>query len=675
MRSRRYHLALLDAALINLSVYMALYLRFEGNIPATQLDAFHRAMPWFTLATLAVYAVFRLYSVILRYASINELLACASASVVSAGILWALTWLRLSPRLSRSAIIIAGVLQFILVGGLRLSVRLALRMTRYWWISGVGQNIIPVLIVGAGDAGSYLGREIVKGADPSRRLAGYIDDNPAKWKSVLHGVKVLGGRDAIPAAIRKLGIGEVIIAMPSAPIEATRDILKICQGTGVTVRMLPRLLDMAVSPSKLHMVKDIQLEDLLGRPEVKLDVDNVVAFLKGKRVLVTGAGGSIGSEICRQVARFQPDSILMLGHGENSIFEAKMALDREFPAVEKHAIIADVRDAARITSIFDSYRPQVVFHAAAHKHVPLMEADPVEAVKTNIFGTLNVARAALIHRAEKFILISSDKAVNPTSVMGATKRAAEMIVRALNAFTSDTTLLSVRFGNVLGSRGSVVPVFQQQIQAGGPVTVTHPEMRRYFMTIREAVQLVLQAAAMGHNDEVFVLDMGEPVKIVDLAEQMIRLSGFEPHKDIHIVFTGLRPGEKLFEEILTAEEGTVATRHSKIYVARQGDFSPTALFERLRQIEPILFPEVCPLELPAAGGFSGGSNGDFNGDLNGDSSGYIPREIQAGKHQAAPTSAIPESEQSDLESLQTREVLKMLKDLVPTYRGNRQAEG
>ncbi|QUL99197.1 MAG: polysaccharide biosynthesis protein [Candidatus Fermentithermobacillus carboniphilus] len=597
MRSRRFYLVILDALLLNLAAFLALILRFEGKIPHVQLATLQKAAPWLTVGSLLAYAAIGLYSFILRYASIDELLACASASAVSAGILWVLTRVWLRAGYSRSAIIITGVLEFIFAGGLRLSVRLGIRVLHRLSSMLDNHKTTRVLVVGAGDAGAFLGRELSKRADPSRQLAGYIDDDPSKKGSTLCGVKVLGGRELIPSVIKDLGIGEVIIAMPSAPREVIREVVSLCQETGVTIRTLPRLLDMAGKPFEMNMIKDIELEDLLGRPEVKLDTGNISAFINGKRVLVTGAGGSIGSEICRQVARFSPGSIIMLGHGENSIFEAKMALDREFPAVRKETVIADVRDSARINDIFALYRPHIVFHAAAHKHVPLMEDNSIEAIKTNVFGTLNVARSALAYGAEKFVLISTDKAVNPTSVMGATKRVAEMVVRLLDTLTDRTAFVSVRFGNVLGSRGSVVPVFKQQIENGGPVTVTHPEMRRYFMTISEAVQLVLQAATMGKGGEVFVLDMGEPVKIVDLAEQMIRLSGRVPYKDIPIVFTGIRPGEKLFEEILTAEEGTAATHHSQIYIAKQKPFSVEEFQRKLEKLESLVFPANYPFRV------------------------------------------------------------------------------
>ncbi|MGI6519038.1 MAG: polysaccharide biosynthesis protein [Bacillota bacterium] len=363
-------------------------------------------------------------------------------------------------------------------------------------------------------------------------------------------------------------VDEVIIAMPSAGGQAIREVVATCRQLDVKIQTLPGMYEIVDGKVSLKQLRDIQIEDLLGREPVRMDMKEIGAYLAGRKVLITGAGGSIGSEICRQVALFKPKCIVLLGHGENSIFEIQNDLARRFPTLTTHAVIADVRDAERIEKVFEKYRPDVVFHAAAHKHVPLMEANPEEALTNNVFGTRNVAQAADRYKVKRFVMISTDKAVNPVSIMGMSKRIAEMVVQAVGA-ESSTRFMAVRFGNVLGSRGSVVPLFRKQIAEGGPVTVTHPDMTRYFMTIPEAVQLVIQAGAMGQGGEVFVLDMGEPVKIVDLAEEIIRLSGYEPGRDIEIVYTGIRPGEKLFEEILTSDEAAIATRHKKIFVSQE----------------------------------------------------------------------------------------------------------
>ena len=363
-------------------------------------------------------------------------------------------------------------------------------------------------------------------------------------------------------------------------IRATMD---ACKDLKVRMKTLPGVYELVDGKVSVKQLRDIQIEDLLGREPVDLDLDQIGAYLAGQTVLVTGAGGSIGSEICRQITRFKPKAIILLGHGENSIFEIEQELKRRHPGQRTVAVIADVRDEHRIDRVFEEYKPDVVFHAAAHKHVPLMEANPEEALTNNVFGTRNVARSADSHGAKRFVMISTDKAVNPVSVMGMSKRAAEMVVQAIGS-TSRTKFMAVRFGNVLGSRGSVVPMFRKQIAEGGPVTVTHPDMTRYFMTIPEAVQLVIQAGAMGKGGEVFVLDMGEPIKITRLAEEIIRLSGMEPGKDMEIVYTGVRPGEKLFEEILTTEEVATATKHKKVFMAKDAEPDVEILRATMREM-------------------------------------------------------------------------------------------
>jgi len=413
-------------------------------------------------------------------------------------------------------------------------------------------------------------KELANHPEIGKRAVGFIDDDPSKANSVLMGLPVLGTRDGIRRVIHDYGVNEVIVAMPSAPGGVIRATMDACKDLKVRIKTLPGVYELVDGKVSVKQLRDIQIEDLLGREPVDLDLDQIGAYLAGQTVLVTGAGGSIGSEICRQITRFKPKSIVLLGHGENSIFEIEQELDRRHPGQHTVAVIADVRDEHRIGRVFEQYKPDVVFHAAAHKHVPLMEANPEEALTNNVFGTRNVARAADKHGSKRFVMISTDKAVNPISVMGMSKRVAEMVVQAIGS-TSRTKFMAVRFGNVLGSRGSVVPMFRKQIAEGGPVTVTHPDMTRYFMTIPEAVQLVIQAGAMGHGGEVFVLDMGEPIKITRLAEEIIRLSGMEPGKDMEIVYTGVRPGEKLFEEILTTEEVATTTRHKKIFVAKDAE--------------------------------------------------------------------------------------------------------
>ena len=430
-----------------------------------------------------------------------------------------------------------------------------------------------VLIAGAGEAGAMVLRELRQNPQTGLLTIGFVDDDPVKHGVLLNGVRVLGGRSAIPELVRKHHVDQVIIAMPSAPGKSIRELVELCEAAGVRARIVPGIYELLGGTVRLTELRDVQIDDLLRREPVQTDTARVEALLRGKRVLVTGAGGSIGSELCRQILRCCPASLTLLGHGENSIFDIHNELraelsgpDSPYPSGQRPQltpVIADVRFPERLQAVFLEHRPDVVFHAAAHKHVPLMEDNIADAITNNVLGTLRVVEASAAAGVSHFVLISTDKAVNPTSIMGATKRVAELIVQRA-ARTTGRAYVAVRFGNVLGSRGSVVPFFQKQIAAGGPVTVTHPDVKRFFMTIPEAVQLVLQAATMGQGEEVFVLDMGEPVRIVDLARDLIRLSGLEPDHDIKIRFTGLRPGEKLYEELFASSEQYGRTEHEKI---------------------------------------------------------------------------------------------------------------
>lgn len=421
------------------------------------------------------------------------------------------------------------------------------------------------LIVGAGNAGESLLREMLRRKDSQYEVVGFVDDDPAKLGTEINGIAVLGTVDDLPAICKKQSIDEIAIAIPTATRKQLRRVVQVCQGTKIRFSTVPSLTDIAEGKLQVSQMRDVEINDLLGREEVNLDMDKIQHFLKDKVILVTGAGGSIGSEMCRQVSFFKPRQLLLLEQAENPLFFIERELQKTSPTVSLGCIIADITDKYRIEQVFSQYRPQVIIHAAAHKHVPLMEQNPGEAIKNNINGTRTVANAADAFGAECFVMISTDKAVNPTSIMGTSKRVAEMYIQDLNK-TSKTHFVTVRFGNVLGSNGSVIPIFKQQIADGGPVTVTHPEMRRYFMTIPEASQLVLQAATMGQGGEIFVLDMGEPVRIVDLARELITLSGFRPGEDIEIEFTGLRPGEKLFEELSIEGEDMMPTQHPKIAV-------------------------------------------------------------------------------------------------------------
>ena len=511
-------------------------------------------------ANLAAFAAFGLYNRLWRYASIRELLAIVGG-VTAGSLLTAVIAKAANLDLPLSVLFVAWLINLVLVGSSRFMVRVAHNLRQ-----NMHRSRANVLIVGAGDAGAMIAREIQHHYASSKRVVGFLDDDPYKTGKTMFGVQVLGGLEAFAAAVAEHRVTEVIIAMPSAGGRVIKKYADASRKARCKVLTVPGVYELIDGKVSINQLRNIEFEDLLRREPVQLNIQEISACLAGKVVLVTGAGGSIGSELCRQIARMKPRRLLLLGKGENSIFEIQNELKQHHKNLPFEPIIADICDARRINTIFSRHRPQVIFHAAAHKHVPLMELQPEEAVRNNVFGTQTVAEAARRHGAEIFVLISTDKAVNPVSVMGATKRVAEMIIQNLNR-GSRTRFCAVRFGNVLGSRGSVIPLFRQQIARGGPVTITHPEMRRYFMTIPEASQLVLQAGAMAQGGEVFVLDMGEPVKITDMARDLIELSGLEPGEDIRIEYTGIRPGEKLFEELLTAEEGTTATKHEKIHIA------------------------------------------------------------------------------------------------------------
>ena len=444
-------------------------------------------------------------------------------------------------------------------------VRMVVRLYHEEFFSEHRGIVRRFLIVGAGNAGEALLREMIRRRDAQYEVVGFVDDDPAKQGTEIHGIPVLGTVDDLSRICKRQSIDEIAIAIPSSSHKQLRRVVQVCQGTKIRFSTVPSLMDIAAGKLRVSQMRNVDINDLLGREAVNLDMEQIRVFLKDKVILVTGAGGSIGSEMCRQVCTFEPRQLLLLEQAENPLFFIERELQKSFSKIPLESAIADITDKTRIEQIFSRYHPQVVIHAAAHKHVPLMEQNPGEAIKNNILGTRVIADAADAFGTECFVMISTDKAVNPTSVMGASKRVAEIYIQDLNK-TSKTHFVTVRFGNVLGSNGSVVPIFKQQIAAGGPVTVTHPEMRRYFMTIPEASQLVLQAAAMGNGGEIFVLNMGEPVKIVDLAHELITLSGFRPGEDIEIEFTGLRPGEKLFEELSIEGEDMAATRHPKIAV-------------------------------------------------------------------------------------------------------------
>ncbi len=596
MRFHRNHIlqVVFDIIIVNAAWFGSLVLRFDGRIPYTYLHHAYRIALVVTAIRIGVFLFFRLYQSLWSYSSIPEFFLVGKAVTLSTLIIWFLALsaqsLHMLPFPTPKAIgIIDWLLNIIGLGGWRFAVR----FRREWVISrSNAKNAVKkrLLIIGAGEAGSIIIREIFKELPSNYLAVGFIDDDPCKQGHSLHGIPILGNRQNISRVIQQYDIEEIIIALPSASRQDIREILAMCQQATAHILMVPPVTEMIRGTVSMKQLRDVQIEDLLGREPVRVDLAAIAQYLNKERVLITGAGGSIGSEICRQVARFQPEILLLLGRGENSIFEIDQELTANFPHLPKVPIIADIRDRAKLIQVFETYRPTVVFHAAAHKHVPLMELAPDEAVKNNIFGTKNLAELADKYECKRFVLISTDKAVNPSSVMGATKRVAELIIQDLST-RSRTKFMAVRFGNVLGSRGSVIPFFRNQIARGGPITVTDPEITRYFMTIPEASQLVIQAGALGQGGEIFILDMGEPIKIVDLARELIRLSGFAPDKDIKIEFTGLRPGEKMYEELMTSEEGVRTTRHERIFTTQVQGIEHNLLTERLDKLWGLLGAE------------------------------------------------------------------------------------
>ena len=535
-----------DIVTIVIVAFISLFIRFDGHIEPQYINQMVDALPLLLISYMLMFLIMHLYTRIWRYAGMREVLAVFVATTIGTALFYSSMFV-FGKSLPRSVYFITW---FLTTGAVGMG-RMLLHYVALHYSSGddgeSGQ--VNTLIIGAGDAGATIAREIERYHKRSRRVIGYVDDDMFKHNRLMNGFRILGNREDIPALVAKYKVEEIIIAMPSVKRDIIQEIMEICSPLKCKINILPgmyQLLDDEVLVSHLHPVS---IEDLLERDEIQLDTSKVETYLKDKVVLVTGAGGSIGSEICRQVLRVKPKKLLLLGHGENSIYLIHQELRNIVPQDTLIPIIADIRDKNQLEQIFKNYNPDVVFHAAAHKHVPLMEIQPIAAVLNNIYGTRNVADVAGAHGVDRFVMISTDKAVNPTSVMGATKRVAE------------------------------------QIEAGGPVTVTDPEMTRYFMTIPEASQLVLQAGAMGNGGEVFLLDMGEPVKIVDLAKNMIRLSGFEPNKDIRIEFTGLRPGEKLYEELLTAGEGTNTTTHKKIFEAALEDVDQEWLSREIERFD------------------------------------------------------------------------------------------
>lgn len=590
--SRRIFLMMYDVAAIVGAGILALLMRFEldyYSIELKYLEELWRYMPINIIVTLAVFYGFRLYHSLWAYAGIAEMQNIVSACVISS-ILQMAGILGTGGHMPRSYYPMYGMIFLLLILCSRLLYRV-MRIKRNQWRAKMSGTLQNVMVIGAGEAGNSILKEIVTSKYLTTVAKCVIDDNPEKIGKFIHGVKVVGNRDYIAEAARLYNIDQIIIAMPSAPKALVKEIIMICKDTDCNIKILPGIYQMVNGDVTVSQLRDVAVEDLLGREAVQIDIESVMGYIANKVILVTGGGGSIGSELCRQLASHKPKQLIIVDIYENNAYQIQQELIRKHPELNLVVLIASVRNTNRINKIMEQYHPDIVYHAAAHKHVPLMEASPNEAVKNNVFGTLKTAQAAANNHVKRFVMISTDKAVNPTNIMGASKRICEMIIQSFNR-QYDTEFVAVRFGNVLGSNGSVIPIFKKQIADGGPVTVTHPDIVRYFMTITEAVSLVLQAGAYAKGGEIFVLDMGEPVKILDLAKNMIRLSGFVPDEDIKIEFTGLRPGEKLYEEILMDEEGLRHTPNKMIHIGNPIEFDEDEFYFKLAKLKDISYKEV-----------------------------------------------------------------------------------
>lgn len=589
---RRIILVLLDSLCVVLSGYGALLLRFNGPVPNQYLENLAVMLLPMVACGLVVFFYFKLYHSLWQFASIIELknivLATLADSIINVCLL------ELTGKvLPRSCYFIYFLLLTMFLGGSRFTYRL-LRLKR----SKIGfghvkerKDLEKVMIVGAGLAGEKVYREIINSQEVYKQVMCFIDDDRSKQGRSVHGTVIYGGRDKIIEAAEKFEIEEILVAIPSADKKELAEVLNICKETKCKIKRLPGIYQLLNGDIHISDFKEVEVQDLLGREPIEVNLEDIMGYVTDKVIMVTGGGGSIGSELCRQIAANKPKQLVIVDIYENNAYDIQLELKKNYPDLNLEVMIASVRNTKRMESLFERYHPEIVYHAAAHKHVPLMEDSPNEAVKNNVFGTLNTARVADKYGTKRFILISTDKAVNPTNVMGATKRICEMIVQTYNR-RSKTEFVAVRFGNVLGSNGSVIPLFKKQIKAGGPVTVTHPDIIRYFMTIPEAVSLVLQAGAYAKGGEIFILDMGKPVKIADMARNLIKLSGHEPDVDIKIEYTGLRPGEKLYEELLMKEEGLQETPNNLIHIGKPIELDEESFFERLVDLKEEVYEEV-----------------------------------------------------------------------------------
>ena len=613
-------LGVYDIVAVNLSYFMALWFRFDchfSTIPEVYIRSWRCFCPFYTVVCLVVFWSLRMYRSIWRFASIGELNRIMVSTIIT-GIFHFVAITLLIQRMPVTYYVVGSLFQFFLITVARFYYRLYLLLNNRHVVHVVEKIEKRVMLIGAGSAGCMILRDIHKSSVIGEKVVCIIDDNPNKWKRYIDGVPVVGGRDSILKAVEDYKVEKIYLAIPSASAQTRRDILAICQETDCELKNLPGMYQLILGQVTVSQMKRVSVEDLLGREPVKADMEEVYHYINGKRVLVTGGGGSIGSELCRQIAKHNPRQLIIFDVYENNAYDIQLELKENYPELDLRVLIGSVRDSRRIYGVFQKYHPQIVYHAAAHKHVPLMEDSPCEAVKNNVIGTYKTAYAAMVHGCERFVLISTDKAVNPTNIMGASKRLCEMIIQSFDQmckagkatdlpqlFTHvdhdearkneealrnvNTEFVAVRFGNVLGSNGSVIPLFQKQIAKGGPVTVTHPDIIRYFMTIPEAVSLVMLAGTYAKGGEIFVLDMGSPVKIETLARNLIRLSGYKPGIDIKIEYTGLRPGEKLYEEKLMAEEGLTKTENELIHIGHPIPFEINAFLVKLRELMEISY--------------------------------------------------------------------------------------
>lgn len=589
-RTRMFLLALVDIVLVIGNMYLSLIMRYEFQYNAIRPEyiySIQRYMLFNIVTTILIFWIMKLYRSVWSFASTHELVLIGGASVLVTA-LQALGMQFFQLQVPRSYYIFSFGLLLLTTVGTRFSYR-ALRILKQK-LQSTRKETVNTMIIGAGEAGSMIIRELQLSRHVSRKVVCVIDDNVQKKGKYLHGVPIVGNRDAIIESAKKYKIDEIVIAIPSVSPKTTREIIRICSQTDCKMKVLPGMYQFITEEVSVSKLREVSIEDLLGRDSVRTDLDSVLGYVRNKTVLVTGGGGSIGSELCRQIAKYNPKCLIIFDIYENNAYEIQQELRKNHPSLHLETLIGSVRNTNRIESVMQLYRPDLVFHAAAHKHVPLMEDSPNEAIKNNVFGTYKTARAADKYGVKKFVLISTDKAVNPTNIMGASKRMCEMIVQMFSRH-SKTEYVAVRFGNVLGSNGSVIPLFKKQMAAGGPVTVTHPDIIRYFMTIPEAVSLVLQAGAYAKGGEIFVLDMGEPVKIADLAKNLIRLSGYTLGVDMQIEYTGLRPGEKLYEELLVKEEGLLKTDNDLIFIGKPLEFDEDKFFSDLERLEEAISEE------------------------------------------------------------------------------------